>query len=301
MAQQSKSDYFKGLRDNHLMQVGQRCIKDFLSLDELSNKQLKELMARARYEHLDDHPEFSDGTRWYHDVNSAVSQNRLRVPEVCRKLRVLIPEIQAEPFVEPFFLSPAVKLFETIAYASFGELDQAHLDDHMMRNMLTFAKPAPLILAWTRMCKEVMKGAVLPAGSRAPTALWTPEADLALMLHYKSKPGRTSKKDWEIIQDETYRTKDACSRRTSYLNQQLQDMLTWEQFHGLRVGATYGNEERARRAVLLIGVHLAIKRYKQRLTKSHPGVKNALAYHVGKLMRYPLPTSYNHRFFKQLL
>ena len=301
MHRQCKSDYFRRLRDEHLTQLGRRCIEGFVSLDELSNKQLKHLYARAPHEYLAEHPESTDGTRWYTELIREASEARLRIPEVCRKLRVILPSVSKDVRTEPFFMPTAIRLFEKVALASFNVLDDSVENDFMLRNMLDFSTPAPLLLAWARMCRAVEQGSVSSQATRRSAKLWSPDEDFHLVLNYKSKPGRTSLTAWRKIEAETGRGREACRQRVGILNRQLKQILDWEQYEEHRIGGIREDEIRARRIVLLTGVYAAIKRHKERVSRSHPGVARVMAFSPERLLKHLPPSAYRHEFFHRLL
>jgi hypothetical protein len=317
VARQSKSAYFKGIRDDYLTQIGRSLIEDFVSLDALPRTKadiardgkdrgnvmtLRQLKQSVKHEHMKQHPAMPDGTRWYHDVVVAAAEKRLRIPEVARRLTIMVPELSPDPLENQFFFLPAAtRLFEIVARASFGVLDEAYMDDFQMRHMLDFHAPAPVVLAWTRMCRAIAKGEFLAGRRNKTPKLWTPQEDLAIAMYYRTRPGRTSEEEWVKIESDTLRTRQACARRVSYLNNRLKKLLTWQQHHDLRVGAQDGNHANATRIVMLIGFFLACKKYNVRVKKSHPGLQRILNMDAARLTRMPLPPAYQNEYFYRFL
>ncbi len=318
VVEKPKSEYCKGLRDDYLAQVGQRLISGFVSLDALprtrqdvaratkdgrgSTMTLRDLKTHVSQEHLKMNPEASDGARWYHDEIMRATRERMRIPQLARTVSVLIPEVSPQPLPnQRFFMKDAIEVVDIVARASFNVLEEIDLNHHQMRQMLRFKRPAPVFLAWARMCKALIKGNMLPMERQKTPKLWSPGEDFGLVLCYRSRPGRMDNNAWRRVEEHTTRTQAACQRRVSYINETLKKMLPERKAHELRVGGITDNEARATRVVLLVGLRQAFKKYGLRLTKSHNGVRKIMDMSEDLLLRTPIPHNYATEYFYRFL
>lgn len=286
--EQSRGDYLRKIRDEHLYELGHHIIKNFAFPDH-NSREFQRLKVKAAQTH-------EEGTRWYYEVLKEHT-NRLRIHDVRRILEVNIPEFKQEPYKEHFWSRTAIDVFHKFAMASAGMVDPEDADSPVFLQYLKhLSKPAPYLLAWTLFCRRTeLPMKMSPSDDRSRH--WTPDEDLFLIKSYSILP-RLKKEAWRNICMQLERNKPPCHARIKKLNTMLQRALVPMAFNTYKVGTIRGDELKAKRVVMLMGVVKVLQQNGERMTNhSHPAVAAIMALTNSQLANMPLPPRYDHPLF----
>jgi hypothetical protein len=294
---ESRSNLFQTARHDFLTRVGRETIKGFVSIDQLGPRAMQRLKQQAARTYLDENPQAVDGTRWYHDgVLQQVKDMQVGdINAVRRVAKVIIPELNKdEPVKAAFYTPAAIKLFKMLAEKNVDACKAYSMDPAIIHALTHQMGPTPYLAAWARFCQDTQNKGVDFAEDDQHAKHWTPDEDLALVLHYHPYPKMTAQEWRTLLTMLPERSQNQCQARIRTINRRFKKVLAEPQWNQYRVGKLCGKLEHAKRAVMLFGF---LTNYQGPLHKRLKEVGNVLRIDDGTARHVALPPRYRGTFF----
>lgn len=283
----------KELCDAELELTAAKEIENFLSLDELSNAELKRMRRLTAKRYGEDPEHAAEGERWYYDKVRALARRTLPVSAVCRSARVIIPEIRDEqtgrpvPTMAKFFSRQALKRVQQVA----GD--------------------APYLYAWATYClKAHAVGITFAAQPQDNTKQghWTPQEDLILLQQYRAYPRMKKPEKAALLTELPRYNWDGIVRRARQLNSMLADVLMPSQMHRFTVGKLWFPETQSdverlhaiKQLLVVIGIASYRRYLGEPLRRGLTSVAKALTLEPKVLSNLVLPHTYRSDHFERV-
>lgn len=284
----------KELCDAELELTAAKELEHFVSLNQLSNAELKRVRRLTAKRYGEDSEYAAEGERWYYDKVKALARRQLPVSAVCRSARVIIPEIR-----DPDTGRPVPKTAKFFSRQALKRVQQVAAD-------------APYLYAWATYClKAHAVGITFAAQKDDPTKQghWTPKEDLVLLQAYHAYP-RMEKADKAALLTELPRYNwDGVVRRARQLNSLLNEVLSAAQMHRFTVGRFWFEEAQRdpvqrlriiKQLLTIIGVASYRRYLGEPLRRNLTPVAKALTLSDKSLDALAIPNTYRSDHFEKV-